>query len=223
MTNDLSLAAVLVALVLVGTAVCVRFRKNSYQQELRQISHEIHREERQAIARELQDNIGQLLSAARISILHRTATPVPGQPDPGELVGQAIHEIRAITRGLISPEDRTLEEMLYRELVRAGRHLPPLQELAVEGSPFPLDPERSLVLFRVAQQLLFQACAAGVSPAIRLTYQEERISLTFGGFPQHTTGAEWEVILRRIRLLEGEIISRPMPDGTDTITVVCTR
>jgi signal transduction histidine kinase len=145
--------------------------------------------ERKRLSREIHDEVGQSLSAVKVSLVllldevqgldasvrARVATAM-------DVIADTLREVRRISSDLrpLSLDtlglDAALEWHVNRFVMLTGLPI----ELSVEGHPRPLDPEISTLLYRVTQEALTNVARHGaVTRAwVRLRYRESLVELT---------------------------------------------
>lgn len=132
--------------------------KINYQQELLKAQIEIQEQTLHHVAREIHDNIGQVLAFLKLNLstLRQLSYEELKKKldDSKELVSHVINDLRDLSKSLsmeqISVKGliQTLTEDVER-MRKAG-----LFDIAliVDGKPFPIDPQHELVLFRIFQE-----------------------------------------------------------------------
>lgn len=124
-----------------------------FEQEIAETQIEIREETLRNISWELHDNIGQLLTLAKI----QTQNAGSNQEDLDEAaatIGKGLKEIRTLSK-LINPEalkSMSLTEALEMELERFNRMAYLKPELKVTGVPFCIDKKVETIIFRVLQE-----------------------------------------------------------------------
>ena len=135
-------------------------RENEFQQEILKTQLEIQEQTLKNISQEIHDNIGQVLSLAKINL-----AIIPGISDEKAankiteartLIGKAIQDLRDLSRGintdlinelgLIRSIEGELETIRRTGLFEAS--------LIIKGSSLSLGQQTELVLFRIFQELL---------------------------------------------------------------------
>ncbi len=154
---------VLVAIIITLITVFVR-RKNkflleqqvareAYEKELSEIQIEIREETLRNISWELHDNIGQLMTLAKIQV--QLAKEKPDTIDEAsETIGNAISELRMLSK-LINPEaikKLSLREAVRLEIERFNRMDFIKAKYAVVGMPFSIGPDKEIIVFRILQE-----------------------------------------------------------------------
>ncbi|MCF2502709.1 ATP-binding protein [Dyadobacter sp. CY107] len=163
----LLLAIFIVSISLVFQKRQVKFKQEKaalhaqYAQEILQTQIEVQNATLQLVGQELHDNIGQLLSVARINL--NILEELDHQPDSrqyisqtNEIIDNSIHDLRALTRSLDGDfvKDFGLEESLSHELTRLKKTNRFFVDLNVTGIRYSLGYEKEIVLFRICQEAL---------------------------------------------------------------------
>lgn len=194
-----------------------------YQQEIFQAQLEIQNQTLQHIGGELHDNIGQLLSVARLQLnmLEEDEAYTPQKlHEVNDVIGKTIAEIRALTKGLDGGfvKDFGLVESLSHELQRVRNTGKFETQMEIEGEPYRLEDQKEMVLFRVVQEILNNIIKHAAAKRIKATlhYAPTKFSLRVEddgkGFdyetilknPMNESGAGLRNIQRRTELLGGK-------------------
>ncbi len=156
-----------------------------YQQEILQSQLEIQNQTLQHISGELHDNIGQLLSVARLQLnmLEDEETATPAQiREVNDVIDKTIHELRALSKSLDGDfvKDFGLMESLSHELQRIRATSKYQTEIITEGEPYRLEGQKEIVLFRVVQEILNNTLkhAAAKHITVTLHYEPTQFTLT---------------------------------------------
>ena len=131
-----------------------------FTQTLLQTQLEIQEQTLKNISQEIHDNIGQVLSLAKLNINTMNCDePVALQEkisDSKHLISKAIQDLRDLSRSLNT--DYVIEMGLLRsveyelELIKRTGTLETV--LHVEGKPYRLEQQQELILFRIVQEIL---------------------------------------------------------------------
>ncbi|MGB5553807.1 MAG: ATP-binding protein [Flavobacteriaceae bacterium] len=127
--------------------------KESFERELSETQIEIREETLRNISWELHDNIGQLMTLAKIQVQMVPDKSVALE-EASETIGNAIKELRVLSK-LINPEalkNLSLEEAVQLEMERFNRLKFIDASLTVDGSPKPLNPKEEVIIFRILQE-----------------------------------------------------------------------
>lgn len=204
--------------------------QDAFEKQLLQSRLEIQEETFNNISQEIHDNVGQLLSFAKVQLNIMEQQAAKGPEDikaVKETIGTAFSALRNIARSLSSDRiqsfsltDNIREEI--RRMERAGISI----GFTVEDAEQPVNPQSKLLLFRMIQEalqnILKHSCATSVD--IRFSYLPERLHIVVrdngAGFDvdqeiSKKEGLGLQNILNRARLIGGtaSITSRPA-EGT---------
>lgn len=132
-----------------------------YAQEMLQTQIEVQNTTLQQIGQELHDNIGQLLSVARINlnILEETEQSQENKEyifQTNEIIESTINDLRNLTKSLDGDfvKDFGLQESLAHELLRIRKTNKFKTDLTIAGDAHTLGHEKEIVLFRICQEVL---------------------------------------------------------------------
>ena len=136
--------------------------KIAYEQEILTSQLEVQNQTLQEISQELHDNIGQLLSVARmnLNVMEEEMVDTDGYiKQTNEIIHQSINDLRALTKSLDIDfvQQFGLEESLSYEIERIRKTKRFATEINIVGETISLGYEREIVLFRVAQEILNNA------------------------------------------------------------------
>ncbi|HVR28667.1 MAG TPA: cache domain-containing protein [Thermoanaerobaculia bacterium] len=137
-------------------------------------------EERRRIARELHDELGQLLTGAKLNLVSLqggSAHPPPGfDPlvDTIDLVGRALTSVRELSTELRPAvlDDAGLEEALHWLLVRVSTRAGFDGHLEAESMDADLAPEIETSLFRFAQEALTNVMRHAAATTVSMTLRQ---------------------------------------------------
>ncbi len=136
--------------------------KTAYDQEILKSQIEVQNQTLQHIGRELHDNIGQLLSVAKINLnVLEESNHVEHDyiKQTNEIISQSINDLRALTKSLDGDfvNDFGLEESISHELQRIRKTKKFQTEISVLGTKRTSGYEIEIVLFRIVQEVLNNA------------------------------------------------------------------
>jgi len=215
--------------------------KIAYEQEILKSQLEIQNQTLQDIAQELHDNIGQLLSVARINlnVMEEEGDDKDGYiKQTNEIINQSINDLRALTKSFDGDfvQQFGLEESLSHEIARIRKTKRFATEINIVGEKYSLGYEREIVLFRVAQEILNNALkhSKAQNLTVLLSYSPETFELTIKddgkGFDIeriqqneiNQSGAGLRNIQRRVKLIGGtcQISSEIGKETKITITLL---
>lgn len=156
------------------------------QQAVLQSQLEIQEKAFNDISNEIYNNIGQMLSLAKLN-LNTIDTGLPETTTEKirhskELVGQAIIDLRQASKSL-NPKwvtETGIRNAVNHELELVSKAGQYKTELVLEGEPFKFDRQKELVMFRIFQELLNNIIkhANAKTVFVRLLYQPRLFNLT---------------------------------------------
>ena len=217
-------------------------RRFRHEQALLRTQLETREETFLQIGQELHDNVGQLLSTAKI-LMGITARSMPEVPETlstaTDVVGTAIQDLRSLSRTLnkewlqqFNIIDNLRQEMdrinasgtITTTLEMVGETLP---LSAMEGETLPLSADDQIMLFRIVQEGLQNAIRHGeaCNIRIRITLVQEEVKVTITddgkGFQEGAVapgGAGLLNMTHRTRLLGG-VIRWSSPEGQKGVQI----
>lgn len=127
--------------------------KKTFERELAETQIEIREETLRNISWELHDNIGQLMTLAKIQ--SQLAIEKPELlPEVSQTIGAGIKELRALSK-LINPEalkSLSLREAITLEIERFNRLKFITATLEVDGETVPMESNTQIIVFRILQE-----------------------------------------------------------------------
>lgn len=204
-----------------------QFKEQSLRAQL-----EIQENTFRAISQEIHDNVGQMLSLARIQVNIITEKQVLDEEllqNVKDNIGKALADLRDLA-GSMNGERirmRPIHEPLTLELERINRLGILDCALVVEGEQHELDAARKLILFRIVQEGI-QNCIKHAGAAhliLRVCYREENVEVELAddgkGFDQAMMNSGKGIGLlnmqTRVRLTGGSCVIESAPDRGSTI------
>ncbi|WP_240643017.1 sensor histidine kinase [Sinomicrobium pectinilyticum] len=165
--------------------------KKHFEEELAKTQTEIQEQTLKNISWELHDNIGQLLSVAKmqLNMLEREVPEAQKKQfaEATEVLGRGVSEIRQLSHSLNADFilNVGLEEALRAEATRFKRLNFLKIDFKVEGEPMPMDKKDEVIVFRIFQEC-FSNCikysrATVLSIFIQYSPEETLISATDNG------------------------------------------
>ncbi|MFK5973048.1 MAG: histidine kinase [Flavobacteriaceae bacterium] len=127
--------------------------EEAFEKEISETQIEIREETLRNISWELHDNIGQLMTLAKIQ-LQMVPDKSENLEEVSETIGKAIRELRVLSK-LINPEalkNLSLNEAVGLEVERFNRLQFIDASLTVDGSPKPIDSKEEIIIFRILQE-----------------------------------------------------------------------
>ena len=158
----------------------------SYERELLKTQLEIQEQTFRNISQEIHDNIGQVLSLAKLNLstmdLSRPAVLEQKIGDSKKLVSQAIHDLRHLSHGLSTDyiADLGLARAIEHELEMIKKSGDYETVFLQEGTSYSLDKQNELIIYRIMQETLSNIIkhAASQKIIIHLRYRPEEFTLT---------------------------------------------
>lgn len=126
--------------------------RQTFEKEIAESEIEIREETLRNISWELHDNIGQLMTLAKIRA-QNAQTPEKMEV-ASEIIGNALTELRALSKS-INPESlrsRTLVESVKWEIERFNRLNFIKSNIEISGNAFTISPKDEIILFRILQE-----------------------------------------------------------------------
>lgn len=155
--------------------------KKAFDRELAESQIEIREETLRNISWELHDNIGQLMTLAKIQAQMAIESPELLN-DVSETIGTGIDELRALSK-LINPEalkSLSLEEAISLEIERFNRLKFIVAELNVYGAVRPIESNTQIILFRILQEFFSNTIKHSRASTLKvyLQYSEDVLTIT---------------------------------------------
>lgn len=153
-----------------------------FQQELLRTQLEIQDQTLKNISNGIHDNIGQLLSLAKLNLNMTDVSSLDAIDkisSSKDLVGKAILDLRGLLRNLSS--DKIAKLGLYRaieyELEQIKKTDLYQTQLEMEGDLPPLDGQKELILFRIVQEALYNIIKNGSAQNINVSLKNSEHDL----------------------------------------------
>lgn len=202
--------------------------EETFEQELTKTKIEVQEDTYSALAKELHDNIGQLLSSTKM-LLGITQRKLDKSCDTlvtaDETLGKAIQELRLISKSLNKDylEQFSLVENLQSEINRINS-TGCLQATFVHPDNLSIGANEQLILFRIVQEAIQNAIkhADANNITITITEKEEQLITTIAddgiGFSENTVSFGTGVVnmKHRVKLLVG-FIQWENPENNGTV------
>ena len=150
--------------------------KEDYEKEVLTTQIESRDQTLRDVSQEIHDNMGQLLSVARIN-LNILEKELDGQPqlkrikDTNSLLGDVIRYIRMLSKGLNSDmlSSYGLRESIRFELQRIEQSAMINCQFHTEGEDFAIDAKKEIVFFRMVQEILNNILKHAAATEIRIS------------------------------------------------------
>ncbi|WP_299108207.1 ATP-binding protein [uncultured Tenacibaculum sp.] len=201
--------------------------RKQFETEIAETQIEIREETLRNISWELHDNIGQLLTLAKIQLQH--ATP-ENMGEISETITKSLTEIRALSK-LINPEyikNIELKEALQLEIERFNRLKYIDAQLCVNGEEKLINQKHSIIIFRILQEFFSNTIkhSKATNLKVSLSYKEKEIEIK-----AEDNGVGFEVkkvmmkgiglknIKTRAKLINAEAKLRSVPEKGTTLII----
>lgn len=157
-----------------------------FQQALLQTQLEIQEQTLKTISQEIHDNVGQVLSLAKLNLNmldHNTGSSKEEKIEKSiQQISKAINDLRDLSRSLNGDKiaDLGLQDAIDNEL-KIIQNTGLLQtSLTVEGDPYPLQSQQEIVIFRIVQESLNNAVKHSKAKNINILieYRPSHYSIT---------------------------------------------
>jgi two-component system, NarL family, sensor kinase len=149
--------------------------EHEMEQALLRTQIEIQEQTLKTISQEIHDNIGQVLSLAKLNLGTLQYGEDEKLNDTKNLVSKAINDLRDLSRSLHGDKiaELGLQESVASELKilqNTGQYYTALQ---ITGEPYKLEPQKEMVLFRIVQEAIHNAVkhAKAKNITVQLNYQ----------------------------------------------------
>lgn len=155
--------------------------KEAFEKEISETQIEIREETLRNISWELHDNIGQLMTLAKIQV-QMVAEHPENLEEASDTIGKAIKELRVLSK-LINPEsikNLSLEEAVQLEIERFNRLQFLEASLTIDGTPKVLDSKDEIVIFRILQEFFSNTIKHSKASAlcVGIDYEVEKLIIT---------------------------------------------
>ncbi|MRT17252.1 histidine kinase [Vitellibacter sp. q18] len=155
--------------------------KKAFDRELAESQIEIREQTLRNISWELHDNIGQLMTLAKIQAQMAQEKPEM-LAEVSETIGTGIEELRALSK-LINPEalkSLSLKEAVGLEIERFNRLKFIDAKLTIKGKVRAMDGNTQIILFRILQEFFSNTIKHSKATALEVTlnYGENQLAIT---------------------------------------------
>jgi two-component system, NarL family, sensor kinase len=138
-----------------------------------------------AISQEIHDNVGQVLSLAKVQVNIMTESDKTERSMLLEIrdnIGKAMADLRDLARSLSSDRIQScgLRETIAQEVDRINKTGIIRTELAIQGEIRDVDPRKKLILFRIIQESIHNCIkhAEATTISIHLHYRKEDVHVS---------------------------------------------
>ena len=202
--------------------------KTQFEQALLKTQLEIQEQTLKTISQEIHDNVGQVLSLAKLNLSTLPNSNDPKIQDTKDLVSKAIRDLRNLSHSLHGDviAELGLQQSIANELKIIENTKIFETALNVTGSPFKINAQKEMVLFRIVQEALNNCIkySAAKKITVFLKYQPQLFILQVQdngkGFNAHENiGIGLKSMLNRAQLIGGTFNLSSTP-GKGTVATV---
>ncbi|RDB03663.1 hypothetical protein DVG78_22405 [Runella aurantiaca] len=185
-----------------------------YQHEVLESQIEVQKQAFERIEAELYDNVGQMLSVAKIYLctLEESALDEEQQnyvKQINDIVGKTILDLRTLIRNLDAylSTNFDLSSSLSTEILRIQKTTRVNIELQISATRYSLGYEKEIVLFRIVQELINKLWSTGNVSNIKviLNYTPTLFSISIQ-FQGKNVKIEADTLHRRTELMGGQYV-----------------
>ena len=146
----------LLSFFIVYLAIFQNKRKSIFKQQLLQTQLEIQEQTLKNISEEIHDNVGQVLSLAKLNLFTFENSNEPKLQDTKNLVSKAINDLRNLSRSMHGDviAELGLQQSIANELSIIQNTRQFITKLNFSGIAYKLDQQKEMVLFRIVQEAL---------------------------------------------------------------------
>jgi len=212
-------------------------REKQFAEQLLQSRLEMQEQTFDSISQEIHDNVGQLLSLAKLqlSIVEQKEINDKGLiADIKGNIGNALTDLRDIAKSLSTSriQQLTLLQAVEQELQRIGRSGTITCNVEVTGNEQPIAEQKKIIIFRIVQEslqnILKHAAAKNIAVGFNFLSEALSISITDDGIGFSTdenakaeSGLGLQNIIKRSELIMGKAtISSTVNHGTKIILTI---
>lgn len=210
--------------------------QTQFQKNLLQTQLEIQEQTFNTISQEIHDNVGQVLSLAKVqlNIMEQNETSSNNLlTDVKENISKAMTDLRDIAKSLCSDriEELELKDLIEAEFNRIKRSGVLQTHFSVKGTERPIDSQKKLILFRMIQEgfqnIMKHANATTIF--LILNFDEERLKVLIydngKGFDTtqlngNTRGLGLRNIDKRCKLIQGSSEIESCPGNGTTLKLI---
>lgn len=208
-------------------------REQEFEKALAESEHEIKEQTLKNIGMELHDNVGQLLSVAKIQINMGIETLEGSQKEPfedaKETVSKSLSEIRSLSKvinGEVMAQWR-LYEAIEEEVKRLNKSGILSVEYTVLGAVFPLLQKEKIIIFRIIQECCSNVVKHAEATELELiaNYTKEHLQISIRdngvGFDMDRAvkGSGLINMKSRAKLIAAELVFQSVPNEGTTIVL----
>jgi signal transduction histidine kinase len=160
--------------------------KGEFRHTLLQTQIEIQEQTLKTISQEIHDNIGQVLSLAKLNLSTfehiGNAANQTKLNDTRQLVSKAIVDLRNLSRSMYGGQlnDLGLPQAISNELTLLQNTGQFKTAIEISGEPFRLTPQKEMIVFRIVQEAINNSIkhAAAKNISVKIKYHADTLSLS---------------------------------------------
>ncbi len=207
--------------------------KQKYERELAKSQMEIQEQTFKNISWELHDNIGQLLSVAKMQLNMLQATVDEERQkqvkETGEVVGKSLQEIRVLSKALNSDviQSMGLSRAIGLELSRFNKLNFLIADIEIHGDEVMIDRKDEIIIFRILQEFFSNVIKHSKASELNviLDYTDEMLTINAKdngvGFDRETVEAGSGLINMQSRamLINADLTLKAQPNKGVSLTL----
>lgn len=197
--------------------------KAAYENTILNVEKEIREDVLSHVGRELHDNVGQLLSLAKLNL---SSSKIEKVHEGKVLINEIIREVRSLSKSLNLDwvESITLEEFIQKELKKLESAEFCKVAFSNNGVPLQLNKEKKLVLIRIIQECLNNAIKHAQPSKIEIKVfsdkSQSQIMIMDNGkgfdLGQNTEGSGMHNLKNRMNTIGGKLaVNSKIGSGTE--------
>ncbi|WP_372746677.1 sensor histidine kinase [Lutibacter sp.] len=157
-----------------------------FDEEITKSKSEIQEQALQNISWEIHDNVGQLLSVAKMQLnILQMSVPEEAQikiQETGDIIGKSLDELRGLAKSL-NPEtikNKGLLDSISLEIERFNRLKVIKASLSIINEPFVLSNEKEIILFRILQEFCNNSLkySKAKNLDVTLTFDQNKLTIS---------------------------------------------
>jgi signal transduction histidine kinase len=213
-----------------------RVMQSVFEQNLLQSKLEIQEQTFDAISQELHDNIGQLLSLAKVQLSIAEQRETADKVLIAEIknsISHALTDLRDIAKSLNSGRifQLTLYQCIEQELQLLSRSGVIQSNIVLEGTEQPVNEQKKTIIFRIIQECLqnilkhaqateVEVCLAYGMEAVEVAIRDNGIGFDTETINRASGGLGLGNIKTRVALMQGNVNIESNPGSGTTIKLI---
>ncbi len=208
----------------------------NYKIELTRVQQEIQEETIKQVGYELHDNIGQLVTVAKIHLQNLMKTNSESQlQEIHTVVSKALEELRRLSKSLDTGpiEHLPLEELLEKDIARINKLGHIECNLNIQGQTVSIDNKKKIIIYRMIQEIITNALKHANCDLIdiQINYETHLIKFIVSdngkGFNVKDTqsdaqnGSGLRHLKSRVNLVGGHLFLNSSPETGTRFEIIC--